>query len=236
MTESTLSVTYTELTRAVAHFAGWDRTEANWTSDQASDFADILKSGLRLFYYPPPLEPGEPRYEWSFLRKTGTLTFADADYTYDLPDDFAVLLDDSMTYAAASGYRRMIKVPEWHLRALQAKAGTTTGTPQYFCVRPTTFTSTTGLRYEAVVFPTPTAAATVTYRYVMCPNTIASGEYVYGGAIHSELVTEAVLAAAEAKLDDDPQGVHYQRYMTLLGASIRSDREVKQRTKEPSDS
>ena len=238
MTESNLSITYAQIARAVAVFAGWDRDSAQWTTDQTTDFGDILASGLRNFYFPPSPEAGEPRYEWSFLRKSATLSLVAGDYDYDLPDDCTgIILDDSLTFSAASGLRRLVKVPEWHLRALQAKSSTTSGTPQYFAVRPKTHAPTTGLRYEVVLYPTPSASATISYRYVLAPDTLtATNQYFYGGAMHSETLLESVLAAAEYRLDDDPQGLHQQRFQQLLGVSIRADREIKQRSREPSDS
>jgi hypothetical protein len=238
MAESTLSITYAQIARAVAVFAGWDRDSTQWTADQTEDFGDILLSGLRNFYFPPTPESGEPRYEWSFLRKSATITVVASDGDYDLPDDFSgVILDDSVTFGAGAAQRRLVKVPEWHLRALRSNGETATGTPRYFAVRPKSHTDTVGLRYEILFYPIPSASATIYYRYVLAPDTISAAHpYFYGGAMHSETLLESVLAAAEYKLDDDPQGVHQQRFLQLLGASIRADREVKQRTKEPSDS
>lgn len=81
MTESTLSVTRTELRLAIAHFLGIDLDPDNWDESQTAIIDLILKRGLRQFYFPPPLleQTGQrtgvvrPSHEWSFLKPIATL-------------------------------------------------------------------------------------------------------------------------------------------------------------------
>ena len=51
-----------------------------------------MQSGVRRVYHPPALSPEIAGYEWSFLKKETTLTFADADNNYDLPSDFGRII------------------------------------------------------------------------------------------------------------------------------------------------
>lgn len=223
MAESTLSISYSAIQREVARFLGWTLTVADWTTDQDNSFGDILASGLRKFYY-PPTGSDQPVYEWSFLRPTATLSLTSGDYDYDLPDDFTgVLIEDSITLG--SGNRRLKKIFAEELVALRDKEAASNDTPLYFAVRQKAHVPATGLRYEALFYPTPDASYTATYRYLVAPDTLdGTNIYPYGGAMHSETILEAVLAAAEEKIDNDPQGVHYLRFMECLGASIRTDR------------
>lgn len=230
MAESTLSITHAEISREVGHFLGWDRDSSNWSADQTTDFGDILKRGLRRFYYPPPLQPGEPRHEWSFLRPSASLSLTSSDFDYDLPDDFSgVIIEDSLTMGVAAANRRLTKIDAAELRALQS-LDDQSGEPVYYAVRVKAHAPTTGMRYEALFYPTPNAAFTVLYNYVIAPDVITSVNiYPLGGAAYSECILQSILAAAEEKMDDDPQGVHQTRYIDQLAACIRLDNENKKK-------
>jgi hypothetical protein len=65
MAESTLSVTYHELLRELGRFLGWGRNPGRWKEDDKSDAEDCIKSGLRQFYIPLPVDGKSHR--WSFL-------------------------------------------------------------------------------------------------------------------------------------------------------------------------
>jgi hypothetical protein len=229
MAEPSLSVSYSDLQSYVAIAMGWPRDASNdWDTDQTSDFALILKKGLRKFYFPPPLKEGEPRHEWSFLQMVGRVELSASESDYSLPDDFSgVIVDNSVSYNSGSSKRRISKLPEGKIAALQGKTSET-GDPVYYCVRPKGHTATTGMRWEIVFYPTPDAVAGVRFRYPINPPTLTStNQYPLGGTSHSEVIIEAVLAAAEEFLDDDAQGVHQAKFLELLGSSIRQDREIK---------
>ncbi len=76
MAESTLSITYTELQFAVAHFLGLGPVAA-WTDEDTAVIDMVISSGLRQFYFPPPvMEDGritQQPHEWSFLKPIDTL-------------------------------------------------------------------------------------------------------------------------------------------------------------------
>lgn len=79
MAESTLTEAYADFRRHIGRFLGYGRNADDWTADEIQDVADILESGLRQFYSPPPVN-GRPSHNWSFLRPAGSLTLA-APYT-----------------------------------------------------------------------------------------------------------------------------------------------------------
>lgn len=74
MSESTLSLTRTELRVEIGYFLGYTRTSGNWTTAQGADIDAVLNKGLRQFYFPPRITPDKPAYKWSFLKPVDTLT------------------------------------------------------------------------------------------------------------------------------------------------------------------
>ncbi len=80
MAESTLSITRTELLRAMARLLGESRDPTEWSADFTTDINDVLAIGLRMFYQPPVL-PGETiAHIWSFMRLILEVTL-NAPYT-----------------------------------------------------------------------------------------------------------------------------------------------------------
>lgn len=231
MSESALSISYDELAREAGHFLGFGRDPDTWDNTQLQDFEDVLKRGLRLFYYPPS-DGDTPYYEWTFLRKTGTITLVTADYDYTLPDDFGgTILDKSVTFPVASGYRGLSKISESSIRQHQSYDNQS-GVPKYYAVRNRTHTPTTGQRWELLCYPTPAAivnTVVLTYRYVQLPGTLSNTNlYPLGGAQYSEVVLAAVLAAAEYKEDDEPGGPFAAKFEKMLGTAMRNDKQQKQ--------
>lgn len=77
MAESTLSVDYDAIRREAGRMLGYGRTPASqWDSDQSQDVEDCIKAGLRMFYYPPPVDGRTTAHEWGFLRPIATLTLS----------------------------------------------------------------------------------------------------------------------------------------------------------------
>ena len=73
MAESTLSITRTELLRAIALLLGSSRDPTSWSADETQDLSDVLSVGLRTFYQPPIL-PGETvAHVWSFMQMNLTV-------------------------------------------------------------------------------------------------------------------------------------------------------------------
>lgn len=230
MAEPTLSVTINTLRREVGVYLGWGRDIASWNNTNLQDFDDIAVRALRSFYF-PPTGPDEPRYEWTFMRKTGTITLATGDADYDFGDDFGgTILDDSVTYASGQNKRPLQIVPESTIRSLQSM-DSQTGVPKYYATRNKAHNATTGQRWEMLVYPTPTSAENnlvLTFRYIHVPDTISNTNiYPVGGAQYSEAILASFLAAAEARHDDDPNGPMQQRYLQVLGQAMRNDRNQK---------
>lgn len=230
MAESSLSITYNTLRREVGAFLGWGRSHTTFTATQNTDFSDILASGLRMFYFPPTPE-GAPRYEWTFLRKTGTITLQTSVSDYTLPDDCGgIVIGDSVVFAEGTNNKTLKMQSEAEVRSFRAM-DSQTGVPKYFAVRNELHNTASGQRFEIMVYPTPAVAqnnTVLTLRYISVPGTLnTTNIYPVGGAQYSETVRAAVLAAAEQFNDNDPSGPYYQKFQTMLMQAIRADEESK---------
>lgn len=109
MAESTLSLDYSMIRRAIGRFLGWDRDPANWSATQTTDGTDFLRQGARQFYWAPPLPGERTAHEWSFLRPTTTIDlWGSQSSTCDgAPTDVAnsvVTADDSIFFPSMVGH------------------------------------------------------------------------------------------------------------------------------------
>lgn len=72
-----LHLNYRSFTQAVGFFAGWQRDDgpnSRWNVQGRRDLIDdIVQSGVRQFYFPPPLGDGQAPHAWGFLKPTRTI-------------------------------------------------------------------------------------------------------------------------------------------------------------------
>jgi len=224
LAEAGLSLGHPDIGRQVARYLGFDPT--NWASNavHSSIVDDIIQSGLRQFYRPPPL-PGEKRaHNWWFLQPKTTLATVANDYDYDLPDDFAYIVTDFTYSTSYVGNGLIRKVGEQHIRKLR-EGNTLVGKPQYFAIRPKTTAGTTGQRFEVLFYPAPDAVYTLEYRYAILLGKItAAAPYPYGGEMHGETILQSCLAIAEERQNDGVSGdMHRKKFFERLAASIALD-------------
>jgi hypothetical protein len=236
MAEPTLSLTYNDLAGEVGTFLGWGRGAAfgdpAWTNQQQPAIDSCVRSGLRQFYFPPPIEGMEVAYDWSFLKPIVTLSLATDQTTLPLPDDFGGV-EGRITLSSAQG------IQWWPLEFYgvgqiyqqQSTYPTTTGRPWMTCVEPLKGTTgTQGQRWQLRVWPRPDTAYTIQFQYYINPDYLTgSNPYAYGGAQHVETILESCLAVAEQRLDD-AMGVHTMKFKERLLASINMDRKSKPQT------
>jgi hypothetical protein len=130
---STLGVDFSQLQRYVGRHLGVGRDPGDWQPNEREDVADIIRSGLRRFYWPPPLpapegKPASPSYSWSFLRPVATLGLANGVSTYNLPDNFGELLDGGFTFT--TNQQSISLIGEESIRQMQSQAARS-GPPKY---------------------------------------------------------------------------------------------------------
>jgi hypothetical protein len=214
-----LQITYDYIRRAVGRHLGIGRNPMGavpWTSDNSQDVADIIDTGMRRFYWPP-------QHSWSFLRPFGSLVLVPGQRAYELPSTFGGGLE-AINFAENSKERPLKVVTLEDMRAAYANADAS-GSPQYFALQPRIGTGG-GTCYDLLVYPVPTEAKTLTYRYTLNPPTLdADNPSPLGGPQHAETILEGILAAAEEFLDDSEQ-IHAKRFAECLAVSIALDQEL----------
>src|SRR5580658_8008960 len=98
MAESSLALAYYELADEVSNFLGYQDGSVllkakidNLTSTQQAQrgvLHRVMKSGLRQFYYPPPVQGTDSPTDWSFLHPTSQVDFPSGARSIPMPDDF----------------------------------------------------------------------------------------------------------------------------------------------------
>jgi len=224
MSESTLSLKYSDLQAEVGGFLGYGVDPSAWSAEKAAEVDRYIQSGLRQFYYPPAVNGIEAAYEWSFLKPTATITTAVGDAEQDLPDALGRILGD-LHFDVDVHNVPIVQVSEARILALLQQSEST-GKPQYAAVRSKASDGTTGQRLEIAWWPIPDAAYILTYRYeAFAGKLTGSKQYPLGGMRHSELIVESCLAVAEQKANDE-KGIHTERFMELLASGIAQDRKA----------
>lgn len=216
-------------------FLGFGRgvafSDPAWTSRQQTSLDYIVKSGLRQFYYPPPIEGTATAYDWSFLKPTASLQLHQGLSVLVLPDDYGGLEGKITVQATASTTQPWCV--EWEnegrVRQRFAVLPSMTGPPMFVAEQwlkqgPTTLKSQ---QAQLLVFPTADMDYTLQLPYYVNPDYLSNAApYCYGGAQHSETIVESCLAIAEQRLDDT-SGVHGAKFNERLSASIAMDRKSK---------
>lgn len=225
MSESTLSLKYSDLLAEVGRFLGYGGNQGDWSSDVREEIDRYVQSGVRQFYYPPAINGIETGYEWSFLNPTTTIITAIGDEAQDLPDDHGRVIGN--IHFDASICATPIQMVSEHRMLAAAQQDKTNGRPTLATVRSKAGTSATeGQRLEIVWWRIPDAVYALKYRYEAYNGKLSTNyPYPLGGMKHSETVVESCLAMAEHKANDE-RGIHWERFVQLLTASIALDRKL----------
>lgn len=221
-----LKVSYDELRREVGRHLGFDRDPSNWVANQAQDVTDIIKSGQRHFYWPPPGEGGVSHL-WSFLSVSHQISLVGDTVSYELPDDF-VRLQSGFTFGIDGSHLRLAVIEDEALRAMQSKSYLK-GIPYYVAIRARNDRTDEG--YELAFYPTPDRAFTIQFRYEKLPPEVdANSQYHLGPEVHSKLLLSACLMEADRMLNQESispdGGLHAQRFFQQLASSIAIDRQA----------
>lgn len=214
-----LKHSYDSIRRELGRMLGTGRDYTGWGTDVTQDAEDIIKSGLRSFYW--PVGPDGQTHVWSFLRQLGTLELVTGIRGNDLPVDFGGFIS-GLNFDSGSGEVRVEQVPEEDVRAMYSAADAS-GAPKYFSLRVKRSPPPEESQYEVLVYPVPDKSYTTTFRYAMIPSMLSADNlYPLGGAQHAETILEAILTAAEKTLNDT-QDVHAKRFQACLAASMALD-------------
>jgi hypothetical protein len=226
MAESTLSLGFPELLQRVGNLLGWPWDTSTWTADQLAKGGHIVNDGYRRFLTCMPLGGDPVAHRWTFFEKTGTLsvTVADPDFNYDLPDDFAAFATPIRFSTAACGYLPLEQTNEGWIAERRALS-TQSGTPTKFALRCKESAGTAGQRWEVLIWPNADATHALEYRYEVLSYSLTTGRpYPLGGMQHADTILEFALAAAESFAERP--GLHTQQQIQRLAASISADTRV----------
>ena len=146
--------------------------------------------------------------------------------TYDLPDSFGGMIGD-MTYSpGVTNTKSIERIGENQMRMIRQRDSLNTGKPELVAVRPKTKTTSASTRWVAQFYRTPDDAYTLTYQFGILPDRLTVDDlYAYGGMAHAETLLESCLSVAESRSEDEA-GVHHQRFLERLSASIDYDRNL----------
>lgn len=224
--ESTLTIPKKELEAQVGLFLGYGRgeqyNEKAWNDKQLGIIDQCVRSGLRQFYYPPPV--GGRKYTWAFLSPVATLTLPSAGTTVELPDDFGSLVGDVVNVTTGSR-RTGLKVPISALvRQYSQASPDQVGEPQYAILEPVRGTTAKqSSRWQIRLWPIADQEFTLRFRYNIAPDSLTGDRpYAYGGAPHAETLIESCLAIAEERFDNE-HDVHRTKWQERLAASVAYD-------------
>jgi hypothetical protein len=218
--ESTLSLAYIDIIREIGYAAGYGRDESQWDAggtDLASCVA-ILKSALRKVY---------AAKDWNFFKLiSGTaITTAAGTSVYTLPDSFGGAVG-VMTFEAGSNKGPIVQTSEDEIRRYQ-QMNTANGTMRYFAIRPKGGVSGTsaGQRYEVMLWPTPDAVYTITYKSCFLADKIdGTNTYPYGGMKFGEIILEMALAEQKSKDEGEVMNEHRALAQQLIEAYWQMDK------------
>lgn len=232
MPESTLSLSYYDIAGEVGLFLGYGRGANNndqaWTTHQQAAIDSCVRSGLRQFYFPPPVD-GVSAYDWSFLKPTYSTTLLSTASVIALPDDFGGF-EGRITLNSSTGqiWWPIDVVGEGTVRQRYSELPTATGRPLLAAIQPIKGTTQLkGQRFQLYFFPLADQDYPVQFAYYVSPDYLTgSAPYAYGGMPHAETILESCLAVAEQRLDDSST-IHSMKFMERLAASISLDRRSK---------
>lgn len=227
MSESLLSIKYSDLILIVSEFLGYGSVPDNLSETAQFDQIDrFIQSGIRQFYFPPKVDGIEAGYDWSFLHPTTTLDTVADQSENDLPDNCGRVFD-CFYYEPDQHVSSIPLVSESRILGLLQQS-TDTNKPQYASIRMKgdAVTETAGQRLEVMWWPIPNDAYTLTYKYEGYTGPLTDDlPYPLGGMRHAELITESCLAIAELRANDE-RGIHWDSFVDLLGAGIAQDRKL----------
>jgi hypothetical protein len=219
-----LGITYAEIRRNVGRLLGFGADPDTFDPSSVLAVDDAIRAGLRDFYWPSV--NGAP-YDWSFLRKTATISLVSGTATYALPSDF-VRISSALT--VAGGNYPLSQISSSGLRTLGHTASES-GDPVYFAISIDGTNLLLGdTRYQLGLYPVPDASSVLTYGYVFSPTVNLNTGSPLGGVNHSAAIVECCLARAELAMNleslNQTGGIHLGRAERMLAISIESDRNL----------
>lgn len=210
MSESTFTYTFADLYTDVSEYAGLGRSP---TGDNLTLAKRRVNDAYREFV---------SAVDWHFLKKSDILNLQSGKWQYDLPDNFRELIVP-FKYPTTDSWINPTEGSEDTILNLRTGAGTTTGRPYIFAVRPKLFDPEHGMRWEAIFHYEPDGTYAMSYTYRITPNElIEDGDVPIGGPEHAVTIRQMCLAEVEA-FDEEKPATYTQKAMASLARSKQLD-------------
>jgi hypothetical protein len=145
-----------------------------------------------------------------------------ADGAYRLPDDFGSLYSPTLAFAAGENDSRTIMVTAESLIAVALQTNADPARPTMAGVRPLLLGSTTGQRFDLMLYPITDEDFVLNFRYEVHPNALIAGGHPYGGMKFAELIRKSCLAQAELMFNDHKRN-RRDEYALALRVAIADD-------------
>lgn len=220
------SVTYAQLRRELGRFLAIGETPSSWDSTDVTRVDDIIRRGVRRFYFPEPSLLGDTAlvgHNWSFIIDDLSVSLSSGQTYHPLPTNFIRMVEKP---TISGGDYPLEEVTERDFRNL-LNIGDGQGTPQYYTVKRTT-PSSSDLGYKLGLYPAPRAGLTLEGQYVFDPPEPSQTQDPVVTQYHSETMISGVLATADEVMNYETQseGRHLERFKTLLASSIIADQTI----------
>lgn len=217
------SISYAELRREIGRFLAIGETPSDWSSEDVTRVEDILRRGTNRFYFPEPSVVGEAAmvaHNWTFLIDDLSVSLTSGQTYHNLPINFLRMVGKP---TISAGDYPLEFISERDFRSL-LNTGSGEGDPQYYTVKRST-PSSADLRYKIGVYPAPKSGMTIQGQYMFDPPVPSSAQDPIVTRYHNETMVAAVLATADEMMNYETQseGIHQQRFKTLLASSIIAD-------------
>lgn len=241
--------TYQYFVREIGEVLGHGRDPNTWNHEKAAQIQSVLDRGLFQFYYPPPLpqienRPAKAPHQWSFFFPTATLSLSADTAEYTLPNDFGGSIKEFIYASQDKTWKVAIVSPEALRQALdkgtladldeavfdtstsrnsQSGSSAPTGLPVAAAIEPKAHTGEQRQLHQAIFYPKPHKALTLTYRYQVQPQPLSgTNMWPHGTAVHTETILASCLAVILEKYGKGSASAK-QAFFERLAASISQD-------------
>lgn len=209
-----LAMGYSDFFEGVARFLGYDPNAL--TDSQRSEVDMCVQSGVRNFYWPPVAAARE----WDFLKLDGVLSVAEGIDSYLLPDGMGNI-QGQISFSPAEHMRGIVVVPFGEIEMMRRRPAK--GAPRFAAVVASNTFGEKGQHKRIHFYPSPDRAYALSFRATADTGKLGEARpFPLGGHEFSEVVMESCLAVAEQRINDE-QGIHTQRFDTLIAAAIDRD-------------
>ncbi len=216
------------LRRDVGMFVDFGPASQAWTHIQDKRIDATIQSGYRSFVHPmiiPSLKPYV--HEWSFLRPVASLTVDPDDGVIPAPPANFASVYGGLTYKDDYNGDSVVEVVGVEeIKRLQNASSNRTGRPlKCAFLEVVSQIEGTNTRSTQILFwPEIDAPYTFEFQYNIDPFPLVGDNIVpFGSPIHAETIKYACLAAAELDIKGISEGPMFQKFVTLLAASISFD-------------